>query len=45
MNVCNHHICNPTCYKSDVDVSKLCKFDFPQTLINKTHKWNWIITY
>jgi hypothetical protein len=38
MNVCNRQMCNPTCYKLDVDVSKkICKFCFPQTLINKTH--------
>jgi hypothetical protein len=38
MNVCNRQMCNPTCYKSDVDVSKKnCKFGFLQTLINKTH--------
>jgi hypothetical protein len=38
MNVCNHHMCNPTCYKSNVDVSKrLCKYGFPQTLVDKTY--------
>ncbi len=38
MNVCNHLVCNPTCYKLDIDASKkLCKYGFPQPLINKTH--------
>jgi hypothetical protein len=22
MNVCNRHVCNPTCYKLDIDASK-----------------------
>jgi hypothetical protein len=22
MNICNWHFCNPTCYKTNVDVSK-----------------------
>jgi hypothetical protein len=38
MNVCNDHECNPTCYKSYIDTSKkLCKYSFPQPLINATH--------
>ncbi len=32
------HVCNPTCYKSDIDASKkLCRYGFPQPLINKIH--------
>jgi hypothetical protein len=38
MYVCNHHECNPTCYKSYIDTSKkLCRYSFPQPLINATH--------
>jgi hypothetical protein len=38
MNICNQHICNPTCYKTNVDASKnLCKYGFPQPLINEIH--------
>ncbi len=38
MNVCNRHMCNPTCYKSNVDASKkFCKYGFLQTLVDKTH--------
>jgi hypothetical protein len=38
MNVCNQHVCDPTCYKIDIDSSKkCCKYGFPQPLINETH--------
>jgi hypothetical protein len=38
MNICNRQICNPTCYKTDVDASKkLCKYGFPQPLVNEIH--------
>jgi hypothetical protein len=38
MNIFNQHICNPTCYKIDVDVSKkLCRYGFPQPIVNETH--------
>jgi hypothetical protein len=38
MIICNQHVCNPTCYKIDVDMSKkLCKYGSPQPLINETH--------
>jgi hypothetical protein len=38
MNICNQHVCNPTCYKTYVGVSKnLCKYGFPQPLINEIH--------
>jgi hypothetical protein len=38
INVCNWHVCNPTCYKVDVDTfKKLCKYNFLQPLINVTH--------
>ncbi len=38
MNVCNRHMRNPTCYKLNVDASKkLCRYAFPQTLVDKTH--------
>ncbi len=31
-------MCNPICYKTNVDVSKkLCKYGFPQPLVNETH--------
>jgi hypothetical protein len=30
LNVCNRHMCNPTCYKSNVDASNFfCKYGFP----------------
>jgi hypothetical protein len=36
--ICNHRACNLTCYKSNIDASKkLCKYGFPQPLINTTH--------
>jgi hypothetical protein len=37
MNICNWHLCNPTCYKTYVGVSKKCRYGFPQPLINETH--------
>jgi hypothetical protein len=38
MNICNRHVCNPTCYKTNVNMSKkLCMYGFPQPLINETH--------
>ncbi len=38
MNTCNQHVCNPTCYKTNVNVSKkLCMYGFPQPLINEIH--------
>jgi hypothetical protein len=31
-------MCNPICYKTNVDVSKnKCKYGFPQPLVNETH--------
>jgi hypothetical protein len=36
--ICNHHACNLACYKSNIDASKkLCRYGFPQPLINTTH--------
>jgi hypothetical protein len=38
INVCNQHVCNRTCYKTNVDtLKKLCRYNFPQPLINETH--------
>jgi hypothetical protein len=38
INVCNRHVCNPICYKINVDAfKKLCRYNFPQSLINETH--------
>jgi hypothetical protein len=38
INVCNWHLCNPTCYKTNVGgLKKLCRYCFPQPLINETH--------
>jgi hypothetical protein len=31
-------LCNPTCYKTNVDgFKKLCRYCFPRPLINETH--------
>ncbi len=38
MNICNWHVCNLACYKTNVDLSKkLCKYGFPQPLFNEVH--------
>jgi hypothetical protein len=38
MNIYNHHVCNPKCYKKNVDMSKkLCSYRFLQPLVNETH--------
>jgi hypothetical protein len=38
INVCNRHVCNPTCYKTDVDTfKKLFRYKILQYLINETH--------
>jgi hypothetical protein len=38
INVCDLHVCNPTCYKINVDVlKKLCRYNFPSPLINEIH--------
>jgi hypothetical protein len=39
MNTCNHHVCNPTCYKSGHRCFKnhCTRYGFPQNLVNKTH--------
>jgi hypothetical protein len=38
MNICNCHVCNLACYESNIDASKkLCRYGFPQPLINTTH--------
>jgi hypothetical protein len=38
MNICNRHVCNPTCHKTYVDASKiLCRYGFPQPLVNEIH--------
>jgi len=38
MNIYNHHVCNPKCYKKNVDMSKkLCRYRFLQPLVNETH--------
>lgn len=38
MNVCNRHVCNPTCYKNDKDAqTKLCRYRYPASLISETH--------
>ncbi len=30
INVCNRHVCNPTCYKINVDIFiKKCRYKFP----------------
>jgi hypothetical protein len=38
MNVCNRHVCNLACYKTNVDIlRKLCRYNFLQPLINEIH--------
>jgi hypothetical protein len=38
INMCNHHICNPACYKNDKDaMNKLCRYGFPHKIVNETH--------
>jgi hypothetical protein len=36
MNICNQHVCNPTCYKIDDVSKKLHMYGFPQLLVNET---------
>jgi hypothetical protein len=38
MNVCNQHRCSLACYKNNKDFkNQLCRYKFPQTLIQETH--------
>jgi hypothetical protein len=38
MKICNQCVCNPTCYKTNIDALKsLYKYGFLQPLINETH--------
>ncbi len=38
MKICNQCVCNPTCYKTNIDALKsLCKYGYLQPLINETH--------
>jgi hypothetical protein len=38
MSICNQHVCSPTCYKTNANMSKnIYMYGFLQPLINETH--------